>query len=190
MNKTLFASLIVASSVAIGGCSSSDDSSTPADTGSADAGDAGSTLYTRLGGNAGIKTAIDAIVADELKDPEIAAFFSQNDGTHAGHPSAGQIKECLVLLLGNASGGPEKYPGTVSGSFTCRSMKDAHGDSHIPATSFDKFVSIAAATLKKAGVSDSDIGIIGGVLNGTKTDVVDPTATTSDAGTTDGGSGG
>ena len=175
MNKTLFASIVMAAAVAMNGCSSSDSPAAATDSGTS-ADTSGGSLYDRLGKNAGIKGAVDAIIADELKDPEIAAFFSQNDGTHAGHPSAGQIKECLVLQLGAASGGPEKYPGTVSGGLTCRSMKDAHTSLHIPATTFDKFISIAAGTLKKAGVADSDIGIIGGVLTGFKGDIVDPAA--------------
>jgi hypothetical protein len=33
-------------------------------------------LYERLGGNAGIAGAVDAIVAAELMDPEIAAYFT------------------------------------------------------------------------------------------------------------------
>ena len=131
----------------------------------------GPNLYQRLGGNAGIKGAVDAIVAAEVMDPQIAAFFAP--ATMAGHtPSVAQIKECLVLQIGNAAGGPEQYPAMVSGGFTCRSMAAAHAGLGIPATVFDKFVMIAAATLTSAGVSAADVATLGGVLNSTKTDVV------------------
>ncbi len=147
------------------GAGCSDSSST--------AGSGTSTLYTRLGGHAGIRSAINSIVAAELKDPEIAAFFG-NTGT-PGHPTADQIEECFTNLLGKAAGGPEQYPTTANG-FTCRDMHSSHVGLHIPGSSFDKFVMIAAGVLKGAGVADADITTIGGVLNGTKTDIVDPAA--------------
>ena len=92
--------------------------------------------------------------------------------TRAGHPSAAQIKECLVLQIGNATGGPEKYPATVSGGFVCRDMKAAHAGLKISSTVFDKFVMIAAQTAKTAGVADADIKTIGGFLTGEKANVV------------------
>jgi len=55
-------------------------------------------------------------------------------------------------------------------------MHASHVALHIPGATFDKFVMIAAGVLKSAGVADADIQTIGGVLNGTKTDIVDPAA--------------
>jgi hypothetical protein len=132
----------------------------------------GPTLYQRLGGNAGIAGAVDAIVAAEVMDAEIAAFFV-DQGTPNHTPNVTQIKECLVMQLGNAAGGPEQYPATVSGGYTCRNMKEAH--ENLPPMSsavFDKFVMIAANTLIGAGVSQDDVGTIGAVLNSTKNDIV------------------
>ena len=98
------------------------------------------------------------------------AFFAPP--STAGHtPNVAQIKECLVAQVANAAGGPEQYPTTVSGGFTCRSMVAAHAGLGISATVFDKFVMIAANTLTAAGVSAEDVGILGGVLNSTKPDV-------------------
>lgn len=136
------------------------------------AGSAGDTLYRRLGGNLGIAGAVDAIVAAEVMDPEIAPFFTP--ATMAGaSPNVDQIKECLVQQLGEASGGPERYATPVSGGFTCRSMADAHNGLGISSAVFDKFVMIAAGVLTTAGVAADDIAIVGGVLNGTKDDVVE-----------------
>jgi hemoglobin len=134
----------------------------------------GTTLYTRLGGNAGIKAAVDEIVKDEVADPTIAAFFANSANPPAGRPNVAQIKACLVNQLGAAAGGPEKYPGTPADSmgFQCRDMKTSHAGLGISATVFDKFVTIAAGTLKRLGVADADIATIGGVLNSTKADIV------------------
>ena len=166
------------------GCSDDDDktatSNTAMDSGVivADSGstvvDSGTTLYQRLGGNTGIRAAVDAIVAEELKDAQIAAFFG-NLGT-PGHPTADQLKACLTDQLASVAGGAEVYPTTKDG-FMCRDMKTAHAGLNISGEVFDKFVTIAAGVLKSAGVADDDITVIGGVLNGTKADI-----TVSDAG--------
>jgi hypothetical protein len=123
------------------------------------------------------------VVADELKDPEVASFFVLlNDPTtnvRPDHPTADQLLECLTNQLGKAAGGAEEFPtklGADKGSFQCRDMKTAHANLHISAGTFDKFVGIAAATLKRLGVADADITVVGGVLVSTKADIVDPAA--------------
>jgi len=164
------------------GASSSSSSSS---SGTTDGGNeaAATTLNQRLGGKTGIATAVDAIVAEELKDANTASFFyyqvtNKPDGgappARDASPTVAQLKDCLVVQLDEASGGTSKYAGYVSNGFTCRNMKDAHTGLKISAAAFDKFVTVAAGVLKGAGVSDADIATIGGVLNGTKTDIVDP----------------
>lgn len=152
-------------------CSSDEGSSTS----SSSSGSTG-TLYERLGGNAGIKKAVDAIVTDLAADPIIVTYFAGGDPKPTLALTVPEIKECLVLQLGEASGGPEKYATPISTGKTCRSMTTSHASLNINAATFDKFVGIAAATLKKAGVADADITTIGGVLNSTKTQVVTDTA--------------
>jgi hypothetical protein len=129
-----------------------------------------------VGGNAGIKGAVKAIVEAEVKDADIASFFffqsSKNGGPADGHPSVAAIEECLVLQLGEVSGGPEKYSNAkTTDGHTCRDMKTAHTGFNISDKTFDKFVTIAAGVLKTAGVADADIATIGTVLNGTKKDI-------------------
>jgi hypothetical protein len=136
-------------------------------------GDAATTLYDRLNKKAGIAGAVDLIVAEELKDPGIAAFFAKV-GMGTG-PSVPQLKECLVNQLGAAAGGPKAevdYPTTVTGGYQCRDMVTAHTGLKIDKASFDKFVMIAAGVLKTAKVADADIATIGTVLNGTEKDIV------------------
>ena len=100
---------LAVSSTIVGQACSSDDDPKPTE----------SALYDRLGGHQGIRTAVNAIVAKELMDPEIATLFA-NVG-QAGHPTADQLEECFTNLLGKAAGGAEAYPTTVDG-FTCRDM--------------------------------------------------------------------
>ena len=169
------------------GCNS--NAGTDAGTDAATTGDAGS-LYTRLGGHSGISGAVDAVVAAELMDPEIASYFyfQVTAGTSGappvdGHPSVAQIKSCFVNLLGNAAGGPEAYPGTPADNmgFQCRDMMTAHAGLNIPGSTFDRFVTIAAGVLTSAGVSSADVTTVGGVLTGTRAAIAQ--GTTRDGGT-------
>jgi truncated hemoglobin YjbI len=166
MNKlTLLACSLALVAVA---CSSD---TTPAPS-SSSSGTVTTTLYDRLGKKAGIATAVDAIVAEELKSMTVAPFFA-NVGKTSGI-TVPQLKECLVNQLGAAAGGPKTevdYP-TKVGTYQCRDMVSSHTGLMITATAFDEFVTIAAGVLKKAGVADADIATVGGVLNGTKTDIV------------------
>lgn len=164
------------------GCSSDDGGSAPApatkpaasaEPGKTPAAPAADTLYARLGGNEGIKKAVHAIVVEELKDPELASyfFFQVQKPVTAGHPTADQIEECFVLLVGNAAGGPELYPAKVSGGFECRGMTESHKTLGIPGGVFTKFNMIAAGVLKGAGVKDDDLKVLGGVLESTREEV-------------------
>jgi len=148
--------------------------------GKSSAGEGGSagatTLYERLGGHDGIKGAIGAIVTAELADDDIASFFAPNLKDPSHRPTATDIIDCFTALLGNAAGGPEVYPYKTPGNFTCRSMAEAHADLHIGSGTFDHFVTIAAGVLADAGVLPDDIAVVGGVLTGTKTAIVDRAA--------------
>jgi hypothetical protein len=181
------ATVVVTSSLplaALTGCSSSpSNGSTP------DASAEGSTssLYTRLGGHAGIRSAVDAIVKAELGDPKIASFFFNQVASPvpAGHPTVDQLSECFTDLLGMAAGGTEVYPTTVTdeaGTFTCRNLAVIHQPLGISVGTFDTFIMIAATELQTLGVSSTDITTIGGVLEGTRTLVV--SASVADAGET------
>lgn len=167
-------SLLVAA-LAATGCSSSKNSESPADGGNPGSADAGS-LYDRLGEHAGIRSALDAIVTVELMNSDIASYFFFQSGAPAnGHPTEDQVEECLTDQLGEAAGGPETYPTTVTtdaGSWTCRDMVTIHAPLLISGGTFDEFVMIAANELMTLKVASADINTIGTVLDGTKTGVV------------------
>jgi len=156
-----------------GGTSTAGSAGSNVDAGSGGEGGAvvATTLYERLGMHAGIAAALDAIVADEVQDPIIATYFSQQ-ASAAHKPTVADIKECFTNLLGKAAGGPELYPFKTTSGYTCRNMATAHATLGIGAGTFDKFVGIAAATLLDLGVAPADVATVGAVLNGTKTDIV------------------
>lgn len=186
-------SVAVASSAAALACSSSSspatpepDASTPVEDSAAppatDGGVAcatGATLYDCLGGYAGIHSALEAIVKNELADPDIASYFFNQVATPvpAGHPTAAQIEDCFAVLLSQAAGGPYTYPpaGGVTNdagvTFVCRDMATIHQPLLISGGSFDQFVSIAAATLSPS-VCAADLAMIGSALEGTRPVIV------------------
>jgi hypothetical protein len=174
--RRLGAVVVCAGALATGvGCSNS--SGSPAT--NADGGGTGSTtLYSRLGGHAGIRAAVDAVVQAELADPDLASYFFNQVATPvpAGHPNVDQLSECFTDQLANAAGGPETYPTTVTddaGSWTCRDMAAIHAPLHISGGTFAKFVTIAAGELGTLGVAPADISTIGSVLDGAQSAIVD-----------------
>jgi hypothetical protein len=131
------------------------------------------TIYTRLNGHAGIRGAVNAIVAQELMDPEIASYFFNQVATPipAGHPSADQIEQCFTDLVATAVNGPgESYPpdGGVTddgGTFLCRAdMTTIHAPLLISGGTFDKFITIAGGVLTSAMVCPTDITTLAGAL--------------------------
>jgi hypothetical protein len=163
------------------------DSATPPATDGGVACVSGATLYDRLGGYAGIHSALEAIVKNELADPDIASYFFNQVAmpVPAGHPTAAQIEDCFAVLLSQAAGGPYTYPpaGGVTNdagvTFVCRDMATIHQPLLISGGSFDQFVSIAAATLSPT-VCAADLAMIGSALEGTKPVIV--SAPLADAG--------
>jgi hypothetical protein len=140
---------------------------------------ASTTLFQRVGGEAGITALIDAVIAAEILDPEIASYFAPNTlaTPPAGKPTVAQIKECLVKQIGAAAGGPGiVYPTTVTGGFQCRTMEAAHGALHIGNGTFDKFATIAAGVAAKAGLTGADLQSLAGFLQLQKPLIVDPAA--------------
>lgn len=175
-----------------GASSSSGGASSSSGGATSSSGGTETTLYDRLGKKDGIRSALELIVAEELKDPEVASFFFRQAGAPAnGSPTPTAIIECLTNQLGAAAGGPAadvKYPTSVpngSAMHTCRDMTAAHAGLGIYSSVFDKFVGIAGGVLTAANVAPADIQVVASVLVGTKADVVQ-SERTDDAGFKDG----
>lgn len=140
---------------------------------------AGSTLYRRLGGHAGLRSLLDAALRAELADPQIATYFYSQTvtPTPAGHPTLAQLAECMTVLLGSKLGGTESYPALVNEGPTpyfCRNLIPVHMFLNVSGGTFDRFVMIAAAALAAHGVAKADVGAIGDALGGSRGDIVDP----------------
>ena len=149
--------------------------------------DAGTTttLYERLGKRDGIAKAVKDVVEGtmgEAADPQILSYFAIRTGhtgatPTAGNPNLGVVEDCFTQFVAKAAGGPEAYPyvSTAAGAngFTCRDMATTHTGLGITSAAFQKFVSIAAAKLAAAGVSQADLQTLGGALLGTASDIVD-----------------
>jgi hypothetical protein len=153
------------------------------------------TLYTRLGGHSGIRSAVNAVVAGELGDPDIQSYFFNQlqSPVPSTSPTGGEIEECLTDQLGAAAGGPEVYPpvggayddgggnlGGPAGTWMCRDMATIHQKLLISGGTFDKFITIAGGVLTAANVCPDDITTVAAVLTGARPSVVD--APLADAG--------
>ncbi len=136
---------------------------TPTDAGASRPSDAGtvvaSTLYERLGKNAGIKAVMDDFVGRVLANPKINGYFlnASVDG--------GKLTACLVKQVANAAGGPEVYD--------CRSMKDSHKNLGISQTDFDDLAADLVAALKAKNVAQADIDTLVKVISPLASEMVE-----------------
>lgn len=120
-------------------------------------------LYMRLGAEPGIRTVItDFVVNRVLLDPKINGFFlnSSVDG--------GKLINCLVLQVGNLTGGPEVYP-----SAGCRDMKTSHAGLKISMQDFNDLAGHLVASLTAAGVPAADINTIVDAVAPMASDIVE-----------------
>jgi hypothetical protein len=143
--------------------------------------DAGGTVYDRLGGHAGIRALMDSVLQAELGDPLIASYFvnQTSSSVQVGHPTLGQLAECMTDQLGHALAGPDKYPAVISddssyAQYFCRDVLTAHISLNITGGTFDRFVMIAAGALQAMGVRPGDIQAIGTAFANSREDVVSP----------------
>jgi truncated hemoglobin YjbI len=113
-------------------------------------------LYARLGGGEAVKLVTGRFYAAVLDDPLLAPHFAGVDMT----VQAGM----LASFLSMAAGGPGGYRG--------RDLRDAHAALRIGDPEFDRVVTLLAAALKAAGVSDGAIGELAGVAETVRGDVL------------------
>jgi truncated hemoglobin YjbI len=126
--------------------------------------DADPTLYDRLGQESGIRTVITDFVGRVVTDQKINGYFLNKS------VDGGRLVDCLVKQVGNASGGPQKYPDPDAG---CRDMKAAHVGLGISQIDFDDLVGHLVAALTAAGVAGDDITTIASVLAPLAPDIVE-----------------
>jgi hemoglobin len=113
-------------------------------------------LYDRLGGGAAVEQVTARFYAAVLDDPLLAPHFDGTDMT----VQAGM----LASFLSMAAGGPGGYRG--------RDLRDAHAALSIGDPEFDRVVTLLAAALKAAGVSDGAIAEVAEVAETVRGDVL------------------
>jgi hemoglobin len=98
-------------------------------------------LYERLGGEAGIPKLVDAIVTEHMENPLIRARFLP----YASQPEKlALIKKHLVQFLTTGSGGPQRYEG--------KSMPDAHRGMNIQPAEYMSAVDDILKVLERRGI--------------------------------------
>ena len=148
-------------------CGGDDDGAGP-DAPGADA--APTTLYQRLGEEAGIRTAITGFVGRVVADPKINGYFLN------GAVDGGRLIDCLVKQVGNATGGPQVYPDPPATENGCRDMTAAHAGLGISTQDMNDLVGHLVAELTADGVAAGDIETIGTVLGGLAGDIIEDDA--------------
>ncbi|MFT3694800.1 MAG: group 1 truncated hemoglobin [Kofleriaceae bacterium] len=114
-------------------------------------------LYTRLGGETGIKGVVKDFVENiVLKDDRISKFFLNADGPG--------LEKKLYDQICEAAGGPCKYTG--------KDMKTAHAGMGIKEADFNALVEDLVKALDNAHVADADKQTLLGVLGPMKGDIV------------------
>ncbi len=95
-------------------------------------------LYEKLGGEAGIESLIIAFYVKVMADPELAPFFR--------HTTIEKLHEMQKEFFTMALGGPDLYSG--------RTLAEAHHGRGIRPQHISRFVRHLLSTLEDEGVSD------------------------------------
>ncbi len=115
------------------------------------------TLYQRLGGGPAIHAIMDEFLDIVAADPRINKFFVDAD--------LSAVRNGLVNLVGQATGGPEHYTG--------RDMKTVHSGMGIAGPDFDALIEDLGKSLDAHNVGKRDKAELTALLQGMKGDIVE-----------------
>lgn len=115
-----------------------------------------STLYERLGGEAGVNKAVDNFYVKVLADNRINHFFENLDMVAQAHKQ----KKFLTMVFG----GPSNYSG--------KDMRAGHAHLALTDEHFNAVVENLGLTLTELGASAADIGEVVKIANSVKDDVL------------------
>lgn len=121
------------------------------------------TLWDRLGGEPGVKKAIDDVIALSIEDPAVNLLRSGKFKLDAKGMAA--FKHKLLEMVSETTGGPLKYEG--------KDMKSAHAGMKITEKEFDAFAAHIVTALKKQKIAQDDIDAVMKIVGGTKKDIVE-----------------
>jgi truncated hemoglobin YjbI len=123
-------------------------------------------LYDRLGGEGAVKVVVHDFVGRAANDPKVN-FFRKGTGKE-WKPGPGDVEHLeaqLVALIGQLTGGPQKYNG--------KAMKPLHAGMKITSAEFDAAAQDLIAALNAAGVKPADRDELVGIVASTKKDIVE-----------------
>ena len=115
------------------------------------------TLYTRLGGEAGVRAVVAQFVANLAADTRINHFFVDTDFD--------QLKNSLFNLIAQSTGGPQKYSG--------RDMKTTHAGLGVSGADFDALIEDLRRALDQFKVEEREKGELIALLEPMRKDVVE-----------------
>ncbi|MBL8880093.1 MAG: group 1 truncated hemoglobin [Phycisphaerales bacterium] len=123
-------------------------------------------LYERLGGEAAVKAVVNDFVDRAAANPKVNfTRKGTNKEWQATPENVQHVKAMLVLQIGEASGGPQKYTG--------RDMKSTHRGMGISGAEFDALAGDLAATLDKYKVAPADKSELLSVVSSMRGDIVE-----------------
>ena len=121
------------------------------------------TLWERLGGEKGVRTIVDDLVAATSDNNDVKLF---RDGkVKLDIKGVNHMKQMMVDFVSAATGGPAKYEG--------KDMKSAHAGMKITEKEFDAMGVALVEVLKKNKVAGSDIDELMKLVAATKKDIVE-----------------
>jgi hemoglobin len=122
-----------------------------------------STLWQRLGGEKGVRKAIDDFVALAATNPKVD--FTRGGKFKLTDAQVADLKQKLVELVSQAAGGPLKYTG--------KPMKEVHKGMAITDAQFAAIADDLKQALDKNGVKAADRDAVLAVVETTRKDIVE-----------------
>lgn len=116
-------------------------------------------LYSRLGGHAGVKTVVDDFVVRMVAHPQVGHFFARLDTS-----SASKFRSHLVDFICAAAGGDARYRG--------RDMASAHAALNISESDWQVTVENLRDSLIKTGVPAAEMTELLAVIGPLKEQIV------------------
>lgn len=120
-------------------------------------------LWDRLGGDKGVRKVVDDLVLLAIEDPKVNFL---RDGTiKLDKKGVDSLKQKLVEMISEATGGPLKYTG--------KDMKTAHAGMKITVAEFNALVALLAEVLKKNQIAEADAAALLKIIAGTQSQIVE-----------------
>jgi truncated hemoglobin YjbI len=128
------------------------------------------TLYGRLGGEAGVTAVIDDFLPRVLANPAINGYFLNEGANHA------RLRTCLIKQVSAAGGAPGvRYPqgDDPDDGDGCRNMKKIHATMGISQVEFDALAGDLVEAMTTRGVAEADRTAVLGAVMPLSTEIVE-----------------